>query len=207
VCGSMGVPVAYASTSEVYGDCGQMVAHEAITPRLPHNVYGLSKRWGEEACRLYAPDELVILRFSMPYGPGLPWGRGRAALVNFLHQALTGQRIPVHAGAERSWCFISDTVRAVRMILEAGEPGAFNVGRDDNALPLRRVAEMACDLTGASYGLIDEVPAPDRQTVVKRLATNKVRDLGWEPEVELEEGMALTVEWVRERMEQEQVAA
>ncbi len=206
-CGMFDVPLAYASTSEIYGDCGETVAYESMVPRLPHNAYGLSKRWGEEACRLYAPEGLLLLRLSMPYGPGLPWGRGRAALVNFLHQALTRQTIPVHFGAERSWCYVGDTVRAIRMLLERGETGAFNIGRDDNALPLTQVAEMACELAGAELDLIDEIPAPARQTVVKRLATNKLRDLGWQPEIDLEEGMCLTLAWVIEQMEAEQVAA
>jgi UDP-glucuronate decarboxylase len=206
-CGDAGIPLAYASTSEVYGDCGDVIAYESITPRLPHNTYGLSKRHGEEFCRLYAPEGLLILRFSMPFGPGLPYGRGRAAIVNFLHQALTGQPIPVHEGSERSWCYVGDTVRAVRLLLEGGQFGAFNVGRDDNPLPLRRVAEMACWLTGADAGLIEDVPAPSRQTVVKRLATEKLRGIGWEPEVDLEEGMGLTLDWVRAQMAQERVAA
>lgn len=222
VCGSLGVPLVYASTSEAYGDtgsvdgvgidgdidCGVLFAADGLEKRyerlIPHNIYGLSKRWGEEACRLYAPDDLVVLRFSMPYGPGLPWGRGRAALVNFIHQALTGQPIPVHLGSERSWCWIGDTVRAVRMILEEGETGAFNVGRDDNACSLLSVAQLACELVDADPGLIEEVPAPGRQTVVKRLATDRIRALGWEPTVDLRYGMEQVRDWILEQMYLEQ---
>jgi nucleoside-diphosphate-sugar epimerase len=80
------------------------------------------------------------------------------------------------------------------MILESGESGAWNVGRDDNACPMRSVAEMACDLVAAPHSLIQEVDAPSRQTVVKRLSTAKLRSLGWKPEVELPEGMRRTLE-------------
>ena len=73
----------------------------------------------------------------------------------------------------------------------------FNVGRDDASVTMLHVAMLACELTGAPYGLIEEVDAPARQTVVKRLATEKLRSLGWQPEVELEDGMARTLEWVR----------
>ena len=83
-CGELGVKLAYASTSEVYGDQGDTWCAEDLPMVLPHNVYGLSKRWGEEVCELYAPRGLVCFRFSMPYGPGLPAGRGRAAMINFL---------------------------------------------------------------------------------------------------------------------------
>lgn len=198
-CGARGVRLVYASTSEVYGDQGDTVCVEDGTLALPHNVYGLSKRWGEEAARLYAPDGLTALRFSMPYGPGLPAGRGRAAIINMLHQALHGQPIPVHRRAERSWCWIGDTVRAARIVIEQQpDGGAFNIGRDDNPTAMLLVALIACHLTGADpRALIKLVDAPPRQTVVKRLATMKIRALGWQPEVELEDGMARTLEWVR----------
>jgi nucleoside-diphosphate-sugar epimerase len=194
------VRLAYASTSEVYGDRGDVECSEASVDDAAriHNAYGLTKRWGEEACRLYAPDGLTLWRISMPYGPGLPAGRGRAAIVNMLHQAENRQPIPVHRGAERSWCWIGDTVGALRLTLEATNGGVFNVGRDDAAIAMLDVARLACDLTGAPYSLIHEVDPPARQTVVKRLSTAKLRALDWEPTVELREGMELTLAWVRE---------
>jgi nucleoside-diphosphate-sugar epimerase len=202
-CGDAGVRLVYASTSEVYGDQGPRLCTEKGPLWLPHNAYGLTKRWGEEACRLYAPAGLTIWRISMPYGGGLPVGVGRAAIVNMLWQADHRHRISVHAGAERSWCHISDTVRGMRLTLEQ-TGGIWNIGRDDAAVSMRRVAEMACALTGAPERLIRLIPAPPRQTVVKRLATDKLRGLGWKPEVELAEGMERTLEWVRSL---EQVAA
>lgn len=198
VCGDFGIRLMYASTSEVYGDWGEWICDEDEPfRRIPHNLYGLSKRWGEEACRLYASDSLTVMRFSMPYGPGLPAGRGRAALINFLYNALHGDKITVHRNSERAWCWIGDTVRAVRLLMEGGHTGAFNIGRDDNALPMRSVAEKACDLAGAPHSLIVDVDAPARQTVVKRLATEKIRSIGWKPEVDLDEGMARTFEYVK----------
>lgn len=200
-CGELGVRMAYASTSEVYGDRGDEWCSEESTAfsfPLPQNAYGLSKRWGEEACELYAPDGLTIWRISMPYGPGLPAGVGRAAIVNMLDQALRGKPIPVHRGAERSWCWIGDTVRALRLTLEETGGGVFNVGRDDEPTLMFDVAKLACDLTGASYDLIYEVDPPARQTVVKRLRTDRIRALGWEPTVSLREGMVLALSAMRE---------
>lgn len=210
-CGDRKIQLVYASTSEVYGDMGTKIAREGGPWELPHNLYGLSKRWGEEAASLYAPEGLVRLRLSMPYGPGLPAGRGRAALVNFLWNALNGQPLTVHRGSERSWCWVGDTARAIRMIIEAehsrfqaghflfglnNEQGVWNVGRDDNATSMRVVAEMACAMTGAPMSLIEEVDPPGMQTVVKRLATDKIRRLGWSPTVELGEGMKRTLTWI-----------
>lgn len=199
VSSEFGARVVYASTSEVYGDNGEQICEEINGPwSLPHNLYGLSKYWGEQACRLYAPEGFVALRFSMPFGPGLPAGRGRAAIINMLWQARFGMPIPVHRGAERSWCWIGDTVRGARMAIEFGE-GPYNVGRDDNPVPMLRVAELACAIAEADAGdLIEIVDAPARQTVVKRLSTKRLQRLGWEPTVELFDGMVETYEtWVK----------
>lgn len=196
---SYGARLVYASTSEVYGDQGASICDEYAGPfGLPHNVYGLSKRWGEDAAVLYSPDQLVVLRFSMPYGPGLPAGRGRAAMINMLWHALRREPITVHAGAERSWCWIGDTVRAARLAIERGK-GAYNVGRDDNDTPMLGIARLACVMAGVESpeALIELVEAPKNQTVVKRLSTERIRRLGWAPEVELAEGMERTLEWVR----------
>lgn len=207
-CGFHGIRVAYASTSEVYGDQNVEVCDELDGPfSLPHNVYGISKHFGEKICQHYAPEGLTILRFSMPYGAGLPAGRGRAAIINMLHQALHGKPIPVHRGAERSWCYIGDTVRAVRLVLEKTEGGIFNVGRDDAAVSMLEVARLACRLTLADESLIEEVDPPQMQTIVKRLRTERIRTLGWRPEVDLEEGMVRTLEWVRELDETGAIAA
>lgn len=201
-CGTRGVPVLYTSSSEVYGDLGIQVAHEYGQKNLPHNLYGLSKRWGEEALELYAPDRLMIARLSMPYGPGAPPGRGRRAMDNFLWQANHSMPITVHRGAERSWCWVGDTVRALRYMLEAGERGIWNVGRDDDPRSMYELAWMACDIAGRSPSeasvLVQEVDPPSMQTVVKRLSTGQLReDFGWEPTVELEDGMRHLWEWIR----------
>jgi nucleoside-diphosphate-sugar epimerase len=197
-CGDAGVRLMYASTSEVYGDQGDMTVDELDGPfGLPHNIYGLSKRWGEEVCRLYAPENLTIMRFSMPYGIGVRPGRGRAALLNILWQAHTRQPIPIHKGAERSWCWIGDTVEAIRLLLEDGHSGPWNIGRDDDPRLLRDLARLACQMTGAPQGLIQDVDPPPAQTVVKRLSTTRLRNLGWAPTVEIEEGMWRVLEWVQ----------
>ncbi|GIV03712.1 MAG: epimerase [Fimbriimonadales bacterium] len=201
-CGKHQMRLAYASTSEVYGDNNETVCDEIAGPfRLPHNLYGISKLFGEDVCRHYAPESLTIWRISMPYGPGLPPGRGRAALPTFIWQAMQGQPISVHRGAERSWCYISDTVAGLIATLEHDSGGVFNVGRDDVPLPLLEVARRACALVGASEELIREVDPPPMQTVVKRLATDRIRALGWTPNIDLDEGMKNVYEWLQANKE------
>lgn len=213
-CAERGVRVLYASSSEVYGDQDGTTCWEWVEPALPHNLYGLSKRWGEEALRLYAPEGLQIVRLSMPYGPGAPPGRGRRALDNILWQANTGQRIPIHKGAERSWCWIGDTVAGIRRVLEDGERysalasskasvqprslGVYNIGRDDVPIGMYELAVQCCKVVGADTSLIDLIDPPPAQTVVKRLATDKLRNLGWHPTVELEAGLPPVFEWIKD---------
>jgi nucleoside-diphosphate-sugar epimerase len=195
-CGKAGVRLVYASTSEVYGDHGDQLVDEDTSWRLPQGMYGLSKRWGEEACRLYAPEGLVIVRLSMPYGPGAPPGRGRRAMDTMLWAAHHRMPIAVHRGAERSWCWVGDTVRGIRLAIEQPHGGVYNIGRDDDPRSMLEIAQLACKLAGAPEDLIQEVDAPPGQTVVKRLSTDRLRALGWTPTVELEEGMARVYDWV-----------
>lgn len=204
----VGARLVYASTSEVYGDQGDRVCNEDTPVQVPHNAYGLTKYQGEQMAALYAPEGLQVLRLSMPFGPGLPAGRGRAAIVNFLYNAYHGLPVTVHRGSRRCWCWVGDTVDGIRRVIEAGEQarsagewihgtGVFNVGRDDNERSMLEVAELACDIAGASRDLIVEVDAPSAQTVVKRLGTGKLQGLGWSPAVELEDGMTRMFEMVR----------
>lgn len=203
-CTQHNARMVYCSTSEIYGDQGDDMCWEGGPEVVPHGIYGLSKRWGEEAARLYAPNGLQIVRLSMPYGPGLPAGRGRAALINFLWNASKGKELTVHRGGKRAWCWVGDTVAAFRMVVESGEIatsadesqaglGVYNIGRDDNETPMIEVARMACDIVGAPHSLICEVEPPSNQTVVKRLSTSKMREkMGWVPQTDLASGMAQT---------------
>lgn len=186
----IGARLVYASTSEVYGDQQDSDVYEDTPMRMPYNLYGLSKRWGEEVCELFNPN-VAMIRLAMPYGPGLPAGIGRAAIINFLAQAHEGEPILVHADAERCWCWVKDTVRGIRLIAESEEVGPFNVGRDDNCVSMFDVAKLAKKITGSSSE-IQLVEAPANQVLVKRLRTDRLRALGWEPTVDLEDGMRVT---------------
>jgi nucleoside-diphosphate-sugar epimerase len=196
-CGERGIRLAYVSTSEVYGDQGDKDCDEYGELKLSHNLYGVTKYWGEQAAELFAPTNLVIARLSMPYGPGVPPGKGRRAMDTMLWQAYHGMPLTVHEGAERSWCWIGDTVKALRMIIEQPNSGIFNIGRDDDSRSMLEIAERACELAGASKELIQLVPAPAMQTIVKRLSTERIRQLGWTPTVELEEGIKHVFEWIK----------
>lgn len=186
----IGARLIYASTSEVYGDKAHNDVYEDTPTSMPYNLYGLTKRWGEEVAELLN-ENVAHVRLSMPYGPGLPAGMGRAAIINFLAQAHRGEPILVHRDSERCWCWVKDTVRGIRLVAESEETGPFNVGRDDNPTSMYEVAKLAKFITG-SNSVIEEVDPPSNQVLVKRLKTDRLRKLGWEPTLSLEDGMRLT---------------
>ena len=154
----------------------------------PANLYALTKLWGEQAAQQYAAEGLVILRLANPYGPG-----SKGALATMLRQAANHEPIPAFRGESRSWLWIGDATRAIRLVLECGEEGVFDVGSDAAPVPLTGTARLACELAGASPELVQELdPPPGR--VTPRITIERLRALGWRPEVSLDEGMRLTLE-------------
>ncbi|HBE42010.1 MAG TPA: hypothetical protein DDW27_12550 [Bacteroidales bacterium] len=197
-CSSQGVRLIHTSTSEVYGEHGDaLIDEDAPLIGTPTGIYAISKRWSEDAAREYAPDGLVIIRPSMPYGPGAPPGKGRRAMDNMLWQAHHRKPITVHMGSLRSWCWIGDLCSGYEIIINSGQTGAFNIGRDDDERSMLWIAQEACRLTGADESLINLVDPPAKKTMVKRLSTKRLQSLGWKPTVEIEQGMKEVYEWVK----------
>jgi nucleoside-diphosphate-sugar epimerase len=188
-----GARLVYLSTSDVYGSAA---AADEATPPAPESLYALTKLWGEQAAALYAPEDLAVLRLANPYGPGVDAGQAKGALPSMLRQADAREPIPVFRGEARTFCWIGDVVRAIRLVLEADAEGTFNVGSDGEPVALADVARVACELTGAPHELIEEVePPPGR--VMTRIATARIRALGWRPEVPLDEGMRQLLDSLR----------
>ena len=96
-----------------------------------------------------------------------------------LRQAERGEPIPAFRGEARTWCWIGDIVRGIRLALESGEDGVFNIGTDADPVALIDAARLACELAGASEELIREVePPPGR--VTPRISVERLRALGWQ---------------------------
>jgi nucleoside-diphosphate-sugar epimerase len=188
-----GARLVYLSTSDVYGPA---VEADEQTPPAPESFYALTKLWGEQAAELAAHEGLAILRLANPYGPGVDAGQAKGAVPTMLRQADAREPIPVYRAEARTFCWIGDVVRAIRLVLDSGEAGAFNIGADGEAVALADVARLACELTGAPQELIEEIePPPGR--VMTRISTQRIRALGWRPEVPLDEGMRQLLESLR----------
>jgi nucleoside-diphosphate-sugar epimerase len=194
-CEKFGIKIIHTSTSEVYGDAGEdMLSENSPLIYKPTGIYALTKRWSEDIVREYSGD-WVILRPSMPYGPGAPPGVGRRAMDTMLWQAYHKKPITVHDGAIRSWCYIDDVVKGIELTLNHN--GTFNIGRDDDERSMLWIAKEACKLAGAPESLINVVKPPSNKTMVKRLSTDNLRELGWKPTVEIEEGIQRVFEWIK----------
>jgi nucleoside-diphosphate-sugar epimerase len=172
-CAARGVPLFHGSTTSVYSD---------DTP------YAESKRASEEAV-----GDATILRFHFPYGPG----QRRGAIPTMLRQALAREPVVVYRGWERSFCFAGDTAAAVALLVERGEHGGWDIGREDDRRSLIEVARLACGLAGADESLVEPAEPPaGAAPVLEGLDTERLRSVGWRPAVGLEEGMARTLAWL-----------
>lgn len=208
-CAENAVPLVYCSTSEVYGDWGRNVIYEDDEPLAGSlsGMYAITKLAGEHVAQTYAPAGLKIVRPTMPMGTGVPPGPGRRAVDNLIYQALTNQPMIVHEGAARSWCWIDDVARGFRYVIERGEPGIYNVGRDDNEISMADLANKILYMTGSSSE-IRIIPPPTLQTPIKRISCAVLSALGWEPQVSLDEGLLQMIDWIRDwTLDQDESAA
>ena len=187
-----GARLVYVSSADVYGGRPGIVDEEAEP--APESLYALTKWWGEQAARLYAPEGLLVLRLANPYGPGVEPGSGKGALPTMLRQAVRGKPIPAFRGEARAWCWIGDVVRGIRLALDF--EGLFNVGSDAEPAPLVETARLACDLVGAPRELVEELDQPPGR-VAPKVSVDRLRAVGWRPEIGLEEGLRRTLESLR----------
>lgn len=194
VCAQRNIPILYTSTSEVYGDHGEDTITEGSELRTPTTIYGLSKRWGEEALKLYLPPEqLTIVRLNMLYGPDQRAGYGCCALATWIKQALAAETLTAHKEASRSWLYITDAVRALRLLVEGSHTGTFNLSNDQEFEPVIDTAWRVVDAVGA--GAVECVEPPPHQIRHKNYSSAKLREtIDWLPEVVLADGIQNTVD-------------
>jgi dTDP-glucose 4,6-dehydratase len=174
-CAAREVSLFHGSTTAVYSD---------------ETTYADSKRASEEAA-----GEATILRFHFPYGPH----QRRGAIATMLRQALAGEPVVAYRGWARSFCFARDTADAVAILVEHGEHGRWDVGRDDDLRSLEEVATLVCAVAGSGESRVELAEPPTGYApLVESLDTDRLRSLGWRPEVALEDGIRATLEWLRE---------
>ena len=185
-----------ASTSEVYGDPLVHPQPETywgnVNPVGPRGVYDEAKRYAEAMTMAYHRQQGVdtaIVRIFNTFGPRMRPNDGRA-IPTFVRQALDGEPITVFGDGTqtRSFCYVDDLVRGLVLLAESGEHMPVNIG-NPNEFTLLDLAERVLKLTGSSSEIVFEALPIDDPQVRQPDITRAKQVLGWEPEVELEEGL------------------
>jgi dTDP-glucose 4,6-dehydratase len=194
-----GVRYVQVSTDEVYGSI-ESGAFTESSPLRPSSPYSATKAGADLLVASYRHTfglEALIARGSNNYGPfQYPEKLIPLMILNALH----GDPLPVYGDGQqvRNWIYVEDFARAIGHVLEHGEPGhVYNAGGPDECANLE-VVQRIIQLTGGDQDLIEYVtdrPGHDRRY---SLSSDKVRTLGWEPQMRFGDGLAHTVAWYRE---------
>jgi dTDP-glucose 4,6-dehydratase len=190
-----------ASTSEVYGDPQVHPQPESywghVNPIGPRGVYDEAKRYAEALTMAYHRQQGVdtaIVRIFNTFGPRMRPHDGRA-IPTFLRQALQDRPITVFGdgGQTRSFCYVSDLIDGVLRLAESGAHEPVNIG-NPHEFTLLELAKTVIEVTGSRSEIVFEaLPTDDPQ--VRQPDISLARDLlGWEPTVELREGLQRTIE-------------
>ncbi len=198
-----------ASTSEIYGDPLEHPQKETypgnVDPIGPRAVYDEAKRFAEALTMAYHRTHNVdtrIVRIFNTYGPRMDLEDGRA-LPNFLKQALLGQPLTVYGDGSqtRSFCYVDDLIEGIIRLLYSDEHLPVNLG-NPHEMTILEFAEAINHITGNKAGITFLPDARSERDPQRRQPdiTRARAILGWEPKIGLEEGIARTIPYFKEKM-------
>jgi dTDP-glucose 4,6-dehydratase len=185
-----------ASTSEVYGDPQVHPQPETywgnVNPIGPRGVYDEAKRYAEALTMAYHRQQGVdtcIARIFNSYGPRMRPNDGRA-IPTFVRQALDGSPLTVFGDGSqtRSFCYVDDLIRGLHLLATSGEHMPVNLGNPQE-FTLLELAEIVLKVTGSKSEIVFEALPVDDPQVRQPDITRAKQLLGWEPTIELEEGL------------------
>jgi len=199
-----GARMLIASTSEVYGDPLVNPQPEEYWGNVntigPRGVYDEAKRYAEAitmAYNRYHNIDTRIVRIFNTYGPRMRGNDGRV-VPNFINQALKGKDITVHGDGSqtRSFCYVSDEVEGIYRLMMSDYCEPVNIG-NPNEISVLEFAEIVIDIMGSKSNITYcDLPQDDPQ--VRRPDITRAREiLGWEPKVDLWDGLEKTIEYFR----------
>jgi dTDP-glucose 4,6-dehydratase len=202
-----------ASTSEVYGDPLVHPQPESywgnVNPVGPRGVYDEAKRFAEAITMAYHRFHRVetrIVRIFNTYGPRMRPEDGRV-VSNFIVQALRGDPISVYGdGAQtRSFTYVDDLVEGIFRLFFSDRVEPTNIG-NPGEFTVRQLAERVLAMTGSS-SRIERHPLPEDDPKVRKPDITAAKAvLGWEPRVDLEEGLSRTIPYFRQLVEETQTS-
>ena len=199
----------YTSSSEIYGDAQIIPTPETyfgyVNPNGIRSCYDEGKRYSEALIMAFHRKYKIDTRIERPfnvYGPRIrPDGQYGRVIPRFLQQAISGVDITVHGSGEqtRSFLYISDWVDATwKMIINDGLSGEIvNIG-SENEIRIINLAKLIIEKTSSSSKisfLDSRTDDPFRRSA--DISTAK-KLFGWKPKIELDSGLAKTLEWIKE---------
>ena len=191
-----------ASTSEVYGDPAVHPQPEEywgnVNPIGPRSCYDEGKRCAETLFFDYHRQHnlrIKVARIFNTYGPRMHPNDGRV-VSNFIVQALKGEDITLYGDGQqtRSFCYVDDLARGLMALMDSPDhvTGPINIG-NPGEFTIRQLAEQVIDLTGSKSQLVFR-PLPQDDPKQRKPNIEKAREiLGWEPAIELREGLGKTI--------------
>jgi UDP-glucose 4-epimerase len=193
--------VVYASSSSVYGDQAPIPMREDALPQ-PVSPYGVTKLSAEQLCHLYFANHgvpTVSLRYFTVYGPRQ---RPDMGFHRFLRAAILDQPITVYGDGEqtRDFTFVEDAVAATIAAATRGVPGrVYNIG-GGSRVSVNEVLEMVARVSGKRLQLTaDPIQKGDMRHTYADTSLARA-DLGYQPTVGLEQGLAAEFTWLAELM-------
>jgi dTDP-glucose 4,6-dehydratase len=196
-----------ASTSEVYGDPLEHPQKESywgnVNPIGPRGVYDEAKRFAEAmtvAYRRFHGVDTKIVRIFNTYGPRMRVNDGRAVPA-FMSQALKNEDVTVFGDGRqtRSFCYVSDLVEGIIKLMHAPVNDPVNIGNPQE-LTIEQIARRIIEMTGSTSRIVYK-PLPEDDPKVRQPDITRARTLlGWEPTVPLEDGLARTIDYFRQKV-------
>lgn len=198
--------IMFASTSEIYGD--PLVHPQAetywgnVNPNGVRSCYDEAKRFGESIITVYQRKfhlTTKIIRIFNTYGPRMQKDDGRV-ISNFVNQAISREDVTVNGEGKqtRSFCYVDDLVEGIvaTMFSDKTDNGVYNLGNPDEHSVLE-IAEMIIKLT-ASESKVRFSRMPEDDPKRRKPDITKIKNaIGWEPKIELAEGLPRTIEYFK----------
>lgn len=206
----LGAKILQASTSEVYGDPTIHPQTEDywgnVNPIGPRSCYDEGKRCAETLFFDYHRQhrlQIKVIRIFNTYGPRMHPHDGRV-VSNFIVQALKGESITIYGDGSqtRSFCYVDDLVEGMIRLMDTPDEvtGPINVG-NPNEFTMIELAEAVLKLTGSRSKLV-RLPLPADDPKQRQPDITRARNtLGWEPKVQLEDGLKETISYFRKLLD------
>jgi|TARA_B100001964_G_scaffold59928_1_gene68023 UDP-glucose 4-epimerase len=203
--------VVYSSSSEIYGEAQEIPLKED-SPKAPVSVYGVSKLAAEMYAQGFVKEHGINInpiRFFNVYGPGQ---RFEWVMSIFIQKVLRNEAPVIFGDGSQVRCFtfVEDIVKGMETVMEKGKKGeAYNIA-NDQPISMKELAELIIKISGKDLkpkvaGFGESTRTKEREIMKRIPSIEKLKGLGWEPKVKIEEGVKRAHDWYKENMGKEEM--